>query len=225
MEDTAQNKYLYVVLSATPYKIGKFIRCVTGTTYNHASISLDPNLNVLYSFARYYENNPMYGGFCKESLRRFQCKSTDSKIMVCAIPLTEDKARLVSARLNYYIRNKDRYVYNIPSLAAAGFGRRIKIKNSYTCIEFVSHFLHSSGLYLQTQECPTFEKMEADLRKYAIYEGSSFGYSVAKSWGDDHFPIRLNVRRRFVNSAGTLRRIVKHYRRTRSMFALDSDNV
>ena len=55
-----------VVFSATPYRMGAFIRATTHSTYNHVSVSLREG-GALYSFARKYCNVPFCGGFVKES--------------------------------------------------------------------------------------------------------------------------------------------------------------
>ena len=52
---TDSPKYVYVIFSSTQYMIAKCIRAMTNHRYNHVSISLDGNLQTLYSFARRYD--------------------------------------------------------------------------------------------------------------------------------------------------------------------------
>lgn len=62
-------KHIYVVISQTASIVSRLIRWSTGDPYTHASISLDQNLDEMYSFGRIFPNNPLIGGFVKESPR------------------------------------------------------------------------------------------------------------------------------------------------------------
>ena len=61
-----ETEYLYVVFSATPYRMGKLIRFVTREPYNHVAISTEASLTRMYSFARRFYRTPFYGGFVTE---------------------------------------------------------------------------------------------------------------------------------------------------------------
>ena len=54
---------LYVMFSHTNTGMGRMIRAVTGSSYNHVSISLRPDLAVCYSFARRNKHNALAGGW------------------------------------------------------------------------------------------------------------------------------------------------------------------
>jgi len=99
---------IYVVFSATPYLIGKAIRHVTGQTYNHVSIALDENLAQMYGFARRFYRTPLYGGFVKETLSRYQVNGKATQICVCKLPVTEDQYNALAARLNIMFSDKKR---------------------------------------------------------------------------------------------------------------------
>ncbi|MGN0978699.1 MAG: hypothetical protein ACI4PH_11640, partial [Faecousia sp.] len=64
-------KYLYVLFSATPYRMGYWIRRVTGEPYNHVAIATEETLRELYAFARKYYRAPFYGGFVREHPSRY----------------------------------------------------------------------------------------------------------------------------------------------------------
>ena len=61
-----QNKKIYIVLSQTGTWFSRAIKFFTKDPYNHASISLDKELNHMYSFGRKKVNNPLRGGFVRE---------------------------------------------------------------------------------------------------------------------------------------------------------------
>ena len=66
-----QQKSLYVLFSATPYRMGKCIRFITGEPYNHVSIATEEDLRECYGFARRYYETPFYGGFVTERPSRY----------------------------------------------------------------------------------------------------------------------------------------------------------
>ena len=62
-----KSKYnLYVLLTRTPLKTGKFLRKVTNFEYNHCSISFDKDFKILYSFSRRHKNSTFYACFTIE---------------------------------------------------------------------------------------------------------------------------------------------------------------
>ena len=81
---------IYVVLSATPTKIGMMIRTLTRSSFNHASISLTRDLSEMYSFARYRAHNPLVGGFIQEFPQRLTLgKDRDVQIKVFEISVSD----------------------------------------------------------------------------------------------------------------------------------------
>ena len=62
-------KKIYIVLTYTGTWLSKVVRFYTRKDYSHVSISLDENLNNMYSFGRINPYNPFSCGFVKESPR------------------------------------------------------------------------------------------------------------------------------------------------------------
>jgi hypothetical protein len=58
---------IYIVISQTGTALSRILKFVTGAKYNHASISLVPDLSTMYSFGRLHPRNPFLGGFVVES--------------------------------------------------------------------------------------------------------------------------------------------------------------
>ena len=212
MAENQEKKYLYIVFSATPYKTGKVIRFVTGTKYNHVSFAVERSLDVLYAYSRYYENTTFYGGFTEESLLRYQCKKTDSQIMVCALPISERQYGLVLAKLDEIRAEREEYVYNFPSMFASRFGKSIELDKSYTCIEFVCMMLKHLGIYRSENMSPTFDHLIAIMSKYKIFEGNSRKYHKAKSWGPDPFKERKTRRFYFAGVKKNTKKLIEKYR-------------
>ena len=58
---------VYIVISQTGTALSRVLKFITGAKYNHASISLVPDLSKMYSFGRVNPYNPVHGGFVVES--------------------------------------------------------------------------------------------------------------------------------------------------------------
>ncbi|MBR2721512.1 MAG: hypothetical protein IKB75_01905 [Clostridia bacterium] len=165
--------YLYVVFSATPYKMGKFLRTVTRGQYNHVSVTSFSDLHELYSFARYYRNTPFWGGFVKESAARYCNGGRVASIRVCAIPIDRKCFDAVQRFLGHIQSTSEDYSYNLPSALCAPIRRRVYLKNSYTCVEFVSDLLIKCHACeeLNADEYYTISKLLRRLEAYIVYEG------------------------------------------------------
>ena len=182
-------KSIYVVFSATPYKMGRFIRGMTGNRWNHVSVSLSPQLAPMYSFARVYRNTPFFAGFIHESLCRYsKLAEKDSEIRVCRVPVPDERYERVSLLLSDMSAHKERYLYNYVSAAFALFGVRLNIHGAYTCAEFAGDVLNVAGLEISYGAFHEIDEMAHLLSAYTIYEGESARYPTSPSWGDDRFP-------------------------------------
>ena len=172
-------RYLYVVFSCTPYKIGRFIRVMTHNRYNHVSISLDPELKQLYSFARYYRDIPFYAGFVRESGARYSHHDRVANIKICALPVTEEQYRVAKQKLDTMRHTVDRYHYNLLSAIVTPLHCRIRIPNAYTCVEFVMDFLTSVGACpgLDPKGTYAIREFERIIAPYEIYRGQ-FPHSI-----------------------------------------------
>ena len=183
-------KNLYVVFSATPYRMGRAIRMVTRFEYNHVALALSET-GPLYSFARKYGNVPLCGGFVEESPLRYRNRGRRARIFVCRIPVTEEQYAAVVHKLNAIKRQQQRYVYNLYSAAAAPLHRRIALPRSFTCVEFAVALLAEGGI-LRSEETGRFwsiSALMARLTPFEIYQGP-FPKQENPRWKNDSFPRR-----------------------------------
>ncbi len=180
--NTQNQRYLYVVFSSTPYKMGQFIRFVTHSRYNHVAVSLDPSLATLYSFARHYRNTPFYGGFVRETATRYSYRGRLADIKVCAVPVSEAQYASALRMLESMIRSSHRYSYNMLSAIAAPLHRRVHLPNAYTCIEFAVDFLAQAGVLKQIdpKHSYTIKELENCFNSYQIYSGVFNGTPAQK---------------------------------------------
>ena len=162
---------IYIIFSATPYRIGKFIRRFTGETYNHVSIALDEDLKQMYGFARRFYRTPFYGGFVRESLSRYHVGGNTADIRICQIPVTTQQHQMLSDYLSQMFDNREQYPYNHLSAALTPFRRPVAVQNAYTCVEFCVRILHDIGMDLAPGKYYTIGQLEQLLHPYTVYTG------------------------------------------------------
>jgi len=188
-------KNIYVAITATPCFTGRFIRAITNSSYNHVSICFEPTLKELYSFARRYKSTPFCGGFVKESSNRYRQKGRVAKLLLYRIPMTDVEYSEMADRLEIFMKNNREYVYNNLSAVMSLLHLRMQVKNSYTCVEFVTEqlsYLSSLGGVLK-EKFYSIDSLKAALSDFLIYSGPF--PTGSHGWGDDTFNHKLSVGR------------------------------
>lgn len=131
-------KHVYVILSSTPTLVGKTIRAVCGKRLNHASISLDEDLNKMYSFARNRLHTPFVGGLVKESYDRL---SLGGKfyvyVKIYKVPLTDNQYSLIENYIYNVRDDEEKYLYNLFAVIGYPLHKGYNIYKAYVCSEFV----------------------------------------------------------------------------------------
>ena len=80
----SKKKMIYVLMTQTGTIVSEIIKLYTGDEYNHVSIALDENFDMLYSYGRKKVYNPLNGGMIKESLDTglfHKCQQTRAKLI------------------------------------------------------------------------------------------------------------------------------------------------
>lgn len=166
-----ENAYIYLVFSSTPYRIGKVIRKLTGERYNHVSISLNESLEPMYGFARRHYHTPLYGGFVRESKARYCPKGMTTDICICRLPVTPEQLLQLELRLSQMYLKKDRYIYNHLSILGTPFRKSVKVKDSFTCVEFCVELLHDLGFGVTPEKYYTVGELHRIFHIHTIYTG------------------------------------------------------
>lgn len=200
------DRYIYVVFSATSCAVGSFIRRMTHNTFNHVSVSLDSGLTKLYSFARYHENAPLYAGFVEESAMRYKGEQP-AIIKVCRVAVDSNGYEAAVKLLENVEGDKEKYIYNFASAACFLLRHRVFIANAYTCIEFAVKVLSTAGVPFVGDEYYSIYDLEKKLSGDILYEGASDGYIRAESWGNDEFLSNVTRRRYAVSTLSILCRL------------------
>ncbi len=207
MQAKHDQKYIYIIFSHTHTKIGALIRFITRNPYNHVSVALEDDLKTMYSFTRYHKNAPLVAGFSEESpLRYFTGEDEITKVKICRIPVCCEKHKLISEYLKTIQSNSEQYLYNLFSAALYPAGRKLQIRNAYTCIEFAIHLLSTfylaDGIY--DHRFYKIVELECLLDRYKMYEGDLSGIARPDGWGNDYYPLYI---RRTANVFSSAKRI------------------
>lgn len=165
-------KKIYIILTHTGTTLSKIIKNYTKDEFSHVSISLDKDLNEMYSFGRLNPYNPFWGGFVHEGInfgtfKRF--KNTVCRIF--AINVTEEQFNNVKGIIEYIKNSKQLQTFNVIGLFAVGFNIKISFENSFYCAEFVKYVLDKSDIKNNLPEMirpEDFKKLEDSS---IIYDG------------------------------------------------------
>lgn len=139
---------IYIVVSQTGTVVSNMLkRFVTHAEYNHVSVSLDPNLELMYSFGRWHPYFPWLGGFVEESpdfgtLKRFP----DTQVVVLAVPITEEIYYEIDKKLEEMLKVKYTYHYDMLGLLLACRNKIYRREKHFYCSEFVRQLLVTYGI-------------------------------------------------------------------------------
>lgn len=146
---------IYVILFNNNTNLSKLIKKTTGSEYSHATISLDPSLNEMYSFTGIpYANRTGFGmppaGLIRESVYG-PMYSTNIFFTVLITFVDENGYNEIKNKIDYFIQNHSKYRYNDIGLIKYFFNiRTTKMPNEnkkkkWFCSEFVSYLLKVGG--------------------------------------------------------------------------------
>ncbi len=161
-------KYIYVVFISTNTIMGKGIRLFTRNRYSHITVSLDRNLSAMYSFARYYINSPIRGGFVTERPGRYLYKDQDVLVKICEVPVKLAEYDRIRREIEYFQSNREIMIYNTINALLSLLGKRLAVKNMYTCLEFATYLLGYPNMN-------AIRELERRLEEHIIYTGSFRG--------------------------------------------------
>lgn len=165
-------KKVYIVLTYTGTVLSKIVKFYTRRNYSHVSISLDKDLNHMYSFGRLNPYNPFIGGFVKESpyygtFKRFY--KTNTKIY--SIEVADEQYESIKSLIENIWMNKKSYRFNVIGLFAVPLHLKFKRDKCFYCAEFVKYILDQSNIQLNLPDIikpNDFEKLQ-ELKE--IYSG------------------------------------------------------
>lgn len=172
-------KKIYIVLTYTGTWLSKVVKFYTRKDYSHVSISLDENLNNMYSFGRINPYNPFSCGFVKESPRHGTFKRFNkTKTKIYSLEVDEIQYEKIKKIIKDIQDNKNNYRFNLIGLFAVAFHLKIKRERYFYCAEFVKHVLDSSCVKVDLPNLikpNDFEKLDC---LNEIYSGKLIDYKI-----------------------------------------------
>lgn len=139
--------YLYIVLTRTNTVISNLIRIFKDDEFTHAAISLDKELNHMYSFGRKNTYNPFIGRFRKEDINEGVYKlCTTLPGAVIEVEVSKQQYEKAKEILNHFISNSHLYKYNYKGLVHSLLNKPACSDYNFLCSEFVYHILKESNI-------------------------------------------------------------------------------
>ncbi|MBR6778676.1 MAG: hypothetical protein IKM43_00770 [Clostridia bacterium] len=174
------DKSIYIVLSQTGTVFSRALKFFTGAEYNHASISLTPTLETMYSFGRLNPYNPFVGGFVEEGKDKGTFKRFKKTIaLVLEIKVSEEKYNQIKYFIDYFVQHKCEFKYNYLGIVCACFRKNHTSQKRFYCSEFVRTCLACFGVE-NSEELPKIIKPIDFLmlnNKNVVYAGFLSRYS------------------------------------------------
>lgn len=187
---------LYIMISKTDTGVGGIIRKVSGYPYNHVSMTLDPTFRTWVSFARFYQDTPLHGGFLTEPVERFLAKGKTVDIRIFALPLTAQRYAELQALFSGAGDPDSIYLYNYLELVTLAFGIKFPIRDAYTCLGFANFVMGTD--YMDIRD------LDRALTPLLVYAGTLNDLSPDSGVRSDIYFTRLGLCRGLSRTAGTL---------------------
>lgn len=158
-----KDRTLYLMISRTDGKMGRFIRLFTNYQYNHVSLTLDPGLNSWVSFARYHCDVALYGGYINESAERFLAKGRAVPVRIFRVEISEEKYRSLETLFAQAGDIDSGMIYNTFDALASSMGCNVPISDAYTCLGFACMVLG--------RNFRSIKKLDEYLSPYLVFDG------------------------------------------------------
>lgn len=170
---------VYIVLTKTGTILSKIVKLIKHHKYTHVSISLDEELNEMYSFGRINPYNPFIGGFVHEKINEGTFKRfKNTKCIVLKLNVEDEQYQKMKDIIEYFNKNSKRYEFNILGLLWLIINKRKIRKNKFYCAEFVKYVIDKSNVENELPfvitpndflELPNIEKVyEGYLKEYNL---------------------------------------------------------
>ncbi len=181
-----EKKQLYIVLVRTDTVISRLIQFAKKDEYTHAAISLDENLDCMYSFGRKYTFFPFVGRFKHETIDKgvYRFHKTLPGI-VLEVEVPDKQYQKVQSLLRQFILKDDIPKYNYLGLVFGLFNMAVCCQDRFTCSEFVYYVLKESGILdLEVPRNLVRPQNLLDIESKVVYEGNLKEYRPYNNYGN-----------------------------------------
>ena len=147
-------KDLYIFLSRTGSFASRVVSSFTKTTYTHASLAFDEDMQQLYSSARKKGCQMFPAGPTRESLYK-GLFGRNSKIpcAVYRLPVADEVYSAARKKIDFFMEHIDDYKFSAWGIIACWLGIKWERKNKYFCSQFVAEILTKSGAVELDKPC------------------------------------------------------------------------
>lgn len=146
-------KQIYFILTDTGTILSRIVKFFMKDEYAHISLSLDKDLNHMYSFGRLNPYNPFWGGFIHESTRRGTFKRfKNTKARILSLSVTDEQYENLRNTILNIKHNRKEYGFNVLGLFAIYFNIKRRKKQCFYCAEFVKYLTEESEIDLNLPE-------------------------------------------------------------------------
>ena len=117
---------------------GKFICAIGGNQYSHASVSIDGNEEIFYSFN--------YKGFVIEKPKKYVPKTRVPGSVCIRMQIPEETYRLLELEINHFIVHREKFSYSRLGVVLCLLHIPHRFDNQYFCSRFVAEVLSKAGV-------------------------------------------------------------------------------
>ncbi len=166
--ENGEMKTVTILLTRYSDWFGRFICGISRNKYSHASISVDGEEEIFYSFN--------YKGFVIEKPKKRIPKTRRAGSICIRMKVPESVFYLIEEELNQFLEKKEEYIYSRWGVALCLLHIPHKFRSRYFCSQFVAEILSRAGavelrkkesLYLPGQLVDGFECLFS--RKQLVY--------------------------------------------------------
>ena len=104
----------------------------------------------------------------------------NTKTKIYVLHITDIQYKQLEDNIKQIEEQKQNYKFNIIGLIAVGFNKKIKIKNSFYCAEFVKTIIEKSNINIKLPDLVRPENFKNINELQLIYEGFLREYKVPK---------------------------------------------
>ena len=177
-----EKKKIYLMFSQSGTRFSKFLRFMTKSKYVHISLSFDEALEEVYSFGRKNPYKILPAGLVKENILALIEAYSGIKCMIYEMEIDKKIYRRLKKNLNKFLKEQDKYAYDILGLPFIYLKKRYQRKYHRVCSQFVGNLLQDSGVYdfKVHYSLITPEHFYDIPNKKLLYEGELINYITKK---------------------------------------------
>ncbi len=137
---------VYILLIRTNTWFSRLIGHITGASFTHASVCLDPGSGELYSFARRHTHLPLPAGFTRERLDEgLMGRDPQIPCALYRVEVSPEVRAYIERRLALMESRQRELKYSLIGTVFCFFHRPRARKDRYFCSQFVAELLSDSG--------------------------------------------------------------------------------